>query len=157
MVNSLLAQGVPVIAVTPRRSPLRDLAGVLAVLDGDADTAALTAAVGDRTRYVVAVDDAELLADAALDDALAELLRGARDGEHALVLAGTTDDLKTSYRGFAADALRSRSGLLLAVRDPDDGDMFGLRLPRNAGGGPTGRGLLIRLGTAQPIQVALPE
>jgi DNA segregation ATPase FtsK/SpoIIIE, S-DNA-T family len=146
--------------VTPRRSPLRDLAdhdGVLAVLDGDADEDALTSAIDDRTQYVVVVDDAELLNDTDLDDALAGVLRQARDGEHAVVLSGTTDDLKTAYRGFTADALRSRSGLLLAARSPDDGDMFGVRLPRNVGaGGPVGRGTLIRLGTAQPVQVAVP-
>jgi hypothetical protein len=35
--------------------------------------------------------------------------------------------------------------------------MLGIRLPRNAGGGPTGRGVLVRLGAAMPVQVALPD
>jgi S-DNA-T family DNA segregation ATPase FtsK/SpoIIIE len=160
MVHSLLARDVPVVLVTPRRSPLRDLAdapGVLAVLDADADRDALTDAIGGRHRYVVVVDDAELLRDTPLDDALADVLRAARDGEHGVVLAGVTEDLKTAYRGFAADALRSRSGLLLAVQSADDGDMFGIRLPRNAGtGGPIGRAILIRLSNTLPVQVALP-
>jgi S-DNA-T family DNA segregation ATPase FtsK/SpoIIIE len=41
------------------------------------------------------------------------------------------------------------------VAGPGDGDLFGLRLPRGAGPGPLGRGLLIRPGTMAPVQVAL--
>jgi S-DNA-T family DNA segregation ATPase FtsK/SpoIIIE len=160
MVHSLLARDVPVVLVTPRRSPLRELAGtpgVLAVLEAEADRDAVTAAIGGRQRYVVVVDDAELLRDAPLDDALADVLREARDGEHGMIIAGATEDLKSAYRGFAADALRSRSGLLLAVQSADDGDVFGIRLPRNAGsGGPIGRAILVRLSNTLPVQVALP-
>jgi S-DNA-T family DNA segregation ATPase FtsK/SpoIIIE len=160
IVHSLLVRDVPVVVVTPRRSPLRQLdgePGVLAVLDGDADRDTLTSAIGDHYRYVVVVDDAELLRDTPLDDALADVLREARDGEHGMVVAGLTEDLKSAYRGFAADALRSRSGLLLAAQTADDGDMFGIRLPRNAGtGGPIGRAILIRLAITTPVQVALP-
>jgi hypothetical protein len=88
---------------------------------------------------------------------LAALLRDARDGEHGLLLAGTTDDLKSVYRGFTVDALRSRSGLLLAPQAPEDGDLFGIRLPRNtAASGPAGRALLILAGNTEPIQIALP-
>jgi S-DNA-T family DNA segregation ATPase FtsK/SpoIIIE len=160
MVGSLLDRHVPVLLITPRRSPLRDLAGepaVLTVLDADADPAALRSAVDGRTRYVVVVDDAELLRDTLLDDTIADLLRQARDSEQAVILAGTTEDLKSTYRGAAADALRSRAGLLLHVRAPDDGEIFGIRLPRNAASGPTGRALLVRAGSTQPVQVALPN
>ncbi|WP_232071471.1 FtsK/SpoIIIE domain-containing protein [Phytohabitans flavus] len=161
MVDSLRARQVPVVVVTPRRSPLRDLAGapgVLGVLEADADRDALRAAIGGQRSYVVVVDDAELLRDTPLDDELADVLREARDGEHGMIVAGLTDDLKNAYRGFAADALRSRSGLLLAVQSADDGDILGVRLPRNAGtGGPIGRATLVRLSVPMPVQVALPD
>ncbi|MFI6519974.1 FtsK/SpoIIIE domain-containing protein [Spirillospora sp. NPDC050679] len=151
---------VPVVLVTPRRSPLRLLAGrpgVLGVLDGDADADDLTGAIGEEHRYVVVVDDAELLDETELDDALREVLRTARDGEHAVVIGGTTEDIGRGYRGFLSDTRRSRSGVLLAVESADDGDLFGLRLPRNAAlGGPTGRGLFVALGATTQIQVALP-
>ncbi|MFL6141163.1 MAG: FtsK/SpoIIIE domain-containing protein [Labedaea sp.] len=156
MTQSLLDKDIPILLITPRRSPLRDLTGPLAVLDADADQEAVLSAVGDHSRYVVVVDDAELLRDTPLDDVLADLLRSARDGEHALVIAATTEDLKSTFRGFTTDALRARTGLLLAIQSPDDGDLFGVRLPRNnAGGGPTGRALLLRNGTTKPVQVAV--
>jgi S-DNA-T family DNA segregation ATPase FtsK/SpoIIIE len=159
MAGSLLARDVPLVLVTPRRSPLRGLAGrrgVLGVLDGDADATALEEPTRGHPRHVVIVDDAELVAGTTLDDSLDDALRRARDGDHAVVLAGTGEDLKSAYRGAAATALRSRSGLLLAVRGSEDGDLLGVRLPRNAGSGPLGRAVLVRLGSAQPVQVALP-
>ncbi|MEU4828047.1 FtsK/SpoIIIE domain-containing protein [Actinomadura sp. NPDC023710] len=151
---------VPVVLVTPRRSPLRLLAGrpgVLGVLTSDADAGDLERAIGDEHRYTVVVDDAELLDETELDEALTAVLRTARDGEHAVVIGGTTDDLGRGYRGFLSDTRRSRSGVLLSVDSPDDGDLFGLRLPRNAPlGGPTGRGLFVAAGATTRIQVALP-
>ncbi|WP_119728583.1 FtsK/SpoIIIE domain-containing protein [Thermomonospora amylolytica] len=151
---------VPVLLLAPRRSPLRDLAGrpgVLGVLGADATEDELLEAIGDEHRYVVVADDAELLDETDLDDALRGVLRTARDGEHAVVIGGTTEDLGRGYRGFLADARRSRSGVLLSATSPDDGELFGLRLPRNAAlSGPTGRALLVLTGTAAPIQVALP-
>ncbi|MEV7803927.1 FtsK/SpoIIIE domain-containing protein [Microbispora sp. NPDC088329] len=174
--RSLLDRGTPVLVVTPRRSPLRDLAGtpgVLAVLDGNArsvsgggtdDFGGLPGAldplalVAGHERYVVAVDDAELISpDSALGLALDEILRTGRDGEHGLLVAGATGDLATAYRGFAAEARKGRTGLLLNVQSPADGDLFAVRLPRGAVGGPPGRGLLVVSGTATPIQAAVPD
>ncbi|MFD0655680.1 hypothetical protein [Thermocatellispora tengchongensis] len=153
--------------VTPRRSPLRDLAGqpgVLAVLngrgepqDGAAGPQDLREAVAGRDRYVVLVDDAELVPqDTPLATALEEVLRSGRDAEHGLIIAGTTGDMTTAYRGFVAEARKSRTGMLLSVQGPTDGDLFAVRLPRGAVGGPPGRGLLITLGAITPIQAALP-
>ncbi|GLW65789.1 cell division protein FtsK [Actinomadura rubrobrunea] len=165
IVHSLLDPSVgggltPVVLITPRRSPLRELSGhpgVLGVLTGDADPDDLTDTIGDEHRYVVVVDDAELLDETDLDDALCGVLRTARDGEHAVVIGGTTEDLGRGYRGFLSDTRRSRSGVLLSISSPDDGDLFGLRLPRNAPtAGPTGRGLFVATGLTTQIQVALP-
>ncbi|MFO7250946.1 MAG: FtsK/SpoIIIE domain-containing protein [Actinomycetes bacterium] len=165
--RSLLSRDVPVLIVTPRRSPLRDLAGapgVLAVLDGGgrpldgSPEEPLSALVADQARYVVLVDDAELVSpDTSAGMALEEILRTGRDEEHGLLIAGTTGDLATAYRGFVAEARKSRTGLLLSVQSPADGDLFSVRLPRGAVGGPTGRGLLIISGTATPIQAAVPD
>ncbi|MEW9527017.1 FtsK/SpoIIIE domain-containing protein [Microbispora sp. NPDC049125] len=173
--RSVLQRGVPVLVVTPRRSPLRELAGspgVLAVLDGNArsvtgggadDFGGLPGAhdplalVVGQGRFLVVVDDAELISpDSPLGLALDEILRTGRDGEHGLLIAGTTGDLATAYRGFAAEARKARTGLLLSVQSPADGDLFTVRLPRGAVGGPPGRGLLVIAGAVTPIQAAVP-
>ncbi|MGH3320754.1 MAG: FtsK/SpoIIIE domain-containing protein [Streptosporangiaceae bacterium] len=160
MARSLLDQETPVAVVTPRRSPLRSLAatpGVLGVLGADDGPDALTALLSDHDRYVVLVDDAEMLKDAPIASALEEVLRSGRDADHFLALAGTTDDLTSTYRGFAVEARRSRSGLILAPQGPSDGEILGVRLPRNAGSGPVGRGLFARAGSLLPVQVPTQE
>ncbi|WP_244893992.1 FtsK/SpoIIIE domain-containing protein [Planobispora rosea] len=155
--RSLLSHGTPVVLVVPRRSPLSTLVdepGVLAVLDANGD---LSEAVAGQERYVVIVDDAELIsADSPLGAALERTLRTGRDSEHGLIIGGATGDLTSAYRGFVAEARKSRTGLLLAVQSPGDGDLFAVRLPRGAVGGPPGRGLLLTLGRITPIQTALP-
>ncbi|MFK4040979.1 FtsK/SpoIIIE domain-containing protein [Nonomuraea wenchangensis] len=154
--RSLIERGTPVIAVTPRRSPLRGLYGLLAVLDGNAGN--LAELVAELHDYVVLVDDAELVnADSPLGMALEEVLRSGRDGDHALLVAGTTGDLAVAYRGFVAEARKSRTGVLLAVQGQTDGDLFNIRLPRGTVGGPPGRGFLVTTGTITPIQAALPD
>ncbi|WP_223166998.1 FtsK/SpoIIIE domain-containing protein [Nonomuraea sp. SYSU D8015] len=154
--HSLIDRGTPVIAIAPRRSPLRDLDGALAVLDGNA--ANLLELVADQHHYVVLVDDAELInPDSPLGTALEEVLRSGRDGDHGLLIAGTTGDLAVAYRGFVAETRKARTGLLLAVQGQNDGDIFTIRLPRGAAGGPPGRGLLVTTGNITPVQAALPD
>ncbi|NUP79485.1 MAG: cell division protein FtsK [Nonomuraea sp.] len=154
-VHSLIAAGTPVIAIAPRRSPLRDLPGTVATLDGNA--ANLPELVAGLRQYVVVVDDAELInPDTPLGTALDEVLRSGRDGDHGLLIAGTTGDLAVTYRGFVAETRKSRTGLLLSVQSQTDGDLFTIRLPRGAGGGPPGRGLLVTTGNLTPVQTALP-
>ncbi|WP_329425888.1 FtsK/SpoIIIE domain-containing protein [Streptosporangium sp. NBC_01495] len=154
--HSLLSHGTPTVLVTPRRSPLCtlvDTPGVLAVLDAGGD---LHEAVAGQDRYVVIVDDAELISpDSPLGTALEQVLRSGRDGEHGMIIGGTTGDLTTAYRGFAAEARKGRTGLLLSVQSPADGDLFTVRLPRGAVGGPPGRGLLVTLGSVVPVQAAV--
>jgi S-DNA-T family DNA segregation ATPase FtsK/SpoIIIE len=50
---------------------------------------------------------------------------------------------------------RSRSGLLISPQSSNDGDLLGVRLPRNMAAGPPGRGLLALNGTVAGVQVAL--
>ncbi|MFI9589398.1 FtsK/SpoIIIE domain-containing protein [Nonomuraea sp. NPDC052265] len=154
--RSLIAAGTPVIAVAPRRSPLRDLTDAVAVLDGNATN--LPELVADLSQYVVVVDDAELVnPDSPLGTALEEVLRSGRDGDHGLLIAGATGDLAVAYRGFVAETRKSRTGVLLSVQGPTDGDLFSIRLPRGAGGGPPGRGLLVTTGNVTSVQAALPD
>jgi S-DNA-T family DNA segregation ATPase FtsK/SpoIIIE len=166
MVRSLLdpdlGEGtVPVVLICPRRSPLRTLEGepgVLAVLDAHSDEDALDQAVGENSRYVIVVDDAELMDGTDLEEPLEEALRSARDGDHGLIIAGTNDELARTYNGFIADCRRSRSGALLGVNSSDDGELLGLRLPRNVSTvGPAGRILLVRLGRSIPAQGAFSQ
>ncbi|MGI5233150.1 FtsK/SpoIIIE domain-containing protein [Actinoallomurus sp. CA-142502] len=151
---------VPVVLICPRRSPLRELEGrpgVLAVLDDKATDDAVAAAVGERKRYVLVVDDAELIGDSDLDDALTARLREARDAEQGIIIAGSSDDLTRVFNGLLADIRRSRSGVLLGVRSADDGDLLGIALPRNnTVVGTIGRGVLANTGQTTPIQIAIP-
>jgi S-DNA-T family DNA segregation ATPase FtsK/SpoIIIE len=160
MARALIDGGTPVVAITPRRSPLRSLdgaSGVLAVLGPDATADALDTAIAGHERYVVLADDAELLINGPVSDRLEKLLLSGRDGDHGMILAGSTGDLTRAYSGFVPTALKSRCGVLVAISSPSDGDLFGVRLPRNAGAGPLGRGLLVRPGGVLPVQLALGE
>jgi S-DNA-T family DNA segregation ATPase FtsK/SpoIIIE len=160
MARSLLARQTPVILVTPRRSPLRSLDGqdgVLGVFGADADPAALQSAAEGQERYVVLVDDAELLFNAPVSDPLEKIIVSGRDADHGVIVAGSTPDFARAFSGFIPAALRSRCGILVSVESPSDGDVFGVRLPRNAGAGPAGRGLLIKAGTVAPVQLAISE
>ncbi|MFJ6798514.1 FtsK/SpoIIIE domain-containing protein [Streptomyces sp. NPDC091268] len=155
--ESLLAAGTPVILITPRRSPVRDLEGrpgILGVLNAESredDLADLVEKAEGRP-YAVIADDAELLYDTRLDEALEALLRKGADGGIGLLAAGTTDSLGSQYRGFVTAARKSRNGLLLSPQSSQDGELFGIRLPSNAGAGPTGSGLLVTGGTFKPVQ-----
>ncbi|MFI1360662.1 FtsK/SpoIIIE domain-containing protein [Streptomyces sp. NPDC020898] len=158
--ESLLRVGTALVIITPRRSPLRDLEGregVLGVLNAESsgfDLEELQQQVGERP-YVVVVDDAELLYDTPLDEALEGVIRKGVDGGVGLLAAGTTDTLSSQYRGFAVDARKSRNGMLLTPQSPQEGELFGIRLPANSGGGPVGSGLLISGGTYMPIQAVM--
>lgn len=167
MATSALDRGWSVGLVTPRRSPLRDLAdrgGVVGVLDVGAsrdDVAAFLDQLipeGDRPS-VLLVDDAELLGtEGPVADGIVDHLAALRDRPGLVVAAGTSDELAGAYRGPAAALKKSRSGILLVPSGPNDGDIFGLRLPRSALGGATpGRGLLVTGGIWQAVQVPLPS
>jgi S-DNA-T family DNA segregation ATPase FtsK/SpoIIIE len=160
MARSLIAAQTPILVITPRRSPLRALEGtpgVVAVLGADFDIEFLRAGLNPLDRYVVLVDDAEMLFDAPNSPVLERIIVTGRDADHGLILAGTTGDLGRCYTGFIPAALKSRCGVLVTVDTPDDGDLFGVRLPRNAAPGPIGRGLIFRPGRMTPIQLAIDE
>ena len=72
-------------------------------------------------------------------------------------MAGTTEELAGVYRGFAADARKSRLGLLLTPASSLDGELLSVKLPRSTGGSyPPGRGLLVVRGEWTAVQVPVP-
>ncbi|MEU8585667.1 FtsK/SpoIIIE domain-containing protein [Streptomyces sp. NPDC048664] len=160
--RSLTGGGLPVVLITPKRSPLKELEGepgVLGVLGSDASQSDLTELL-ERTaggRYAVVVDDAELLYDSALDSPLEEIVRSGMDGDHAVVVAGSAEQLGSQYRGFVVEARRNRHGLLLAPT-PDAGEqLFGVRLPRTGAAHPAGRGVLVHGGAAVQVQAVVAD
>ncbi|MBQ1119271.1 FtsK/SpoIIIE domain-containing protein [Streptomyces sp. B15] len=162
--RSLLRAGLPLIVVTPKRSPLRELEGepgVLGALREMADAAQLKElldrAGADGARYAVVVDDAELVYDTPLDSVLESVVRSGVDGGHGLVAAGTTDSLTSQYRGFLREARRARSGLLLSPQNNSEGELFSIRLPRATASNVAGRGLLVLSGEMTPVQAVTDE
>jgi S-DNA-T family DNA segregation ATPase FtsK/SpoIIIE len=152
----LRATGTPVVLVAPARSPLGSSAariGASRVL-GPADAQALSAALA-QDPVAVLVDDVTRLADTPVDQALVELLRSGGDG-HVVVVAGSNDELATTFRGTAAEVRRSRAGLLLCP-SWTDGELLGARLPRGDPETVPGRGVLIGCDRQIPVQVAVAD
>ncbi|MDP9239476.1 MAG: hypothetical protein M3O55_02400, partial [Actinomycetota bacterium] len=148
-----IAHGTPVATVTPRRSPLRDLPDVLGcfTLSGAGDLTALLAQVIGP--LVVFADDAGTLLDTEMEAVLTDLLQRADGRPWALVLAGVTDELITTYRGITTAARRNKAGLLISPSGPVDGEVLGVRLPRGVGAR-VGRGVVAVRGATTPVQVA---
>jgi S-DNA-T family DNA segregation ATPase FtsK/SpoIIIE len=159
---SLLQRGTEVILVTPRRSPLREFAsedGVLGSLNAESSSDELEALTQSaRGPYVIVVDDAELIYDTSLDEALEDEIRRGMDGGIGVIMAGAVDTLSSQYRGSVVQARKSRNGLLLSPQGSADGEMFNIRISSNsATGGPTGRGLFVQGGEVMPAQAVLPD
>ncbi|MFJ3309087.1 FtsK/SpoIIIE domain-containing protein [Streptomyces sp. NPDC086549] len=160
MARSMTRAGLPVVLITPKRSPLRELEGepgVLGVLPGDASQQDLTDLLAQTQggRYAVLADDAELLYDTPLDSALEEVVRSGLDGDHAVIAAGSAESLGSQYRGFVVEARRNRHGLLLAPTADAGEQLFGVRLPRTSSAGPAGRGVLIQGGAVTQVQAVI--
>jgi S-DNA-T family DNA segregation ATPase FtsK/SpoIIIE len=155
MTMSLVQGGSRVVAVTPRPSPLRRLIGTPGVLGVPVDDpGTFTALTNVDGPIAVVVDDAELVTDSPVGALLESYIKTARDRGRALVVAATTSELMHQFRGFAAEARKCRSGLLLAPESALDGDVLGARLPRSSvGHGPRGRGVLVVRGRLTPVQV----
>jgi S-DNA-T family DNA segregation ATPase FtsK/SpoIIIE len=148
-------RGVCVAVVAPQRSRLRDLArqpGVLAVSDGRDVDALRDVADSCPGSLVLLADDAEVLLDAPAEQVLLDMLKHAESGApRALVVAGTTDRMASTYRGITVEARRSRCGLLLSPSSSLDGELLGVRVPKATDPRP-GRGVLVVNGEVQPIQ-----
>ncbi|MFJ5776535.1 FtsK/SpoIIIE domain-containing protein [Streptomyces sp. NPDC093094] len=159
--RSLLRNDVPLVLVTPRRSPLRaleDEPGVLGFLTTDNSERDLKELLqrAEGRPYAVVADDADMLYDTDLDRALEDVAQSARDGGVGLLVAGATDTFNSQYRGFVVETRRSRQGLLLSPQSASDGELFNVRVP-TSGEGPVGRGILVRSGQMMPVQAILDE
>jgi S-DNA-T family DNA segregation ATPase FtsK/SpoIIIE len=163
MARSALDNGQQVIALAPRTSPVRDLAGkagVIGVFTGsDLTPEELTGALARVTgRALIVIDDASALRDAAASGELRDVIRNGEARQLAVVYAGDPEDLGSGFSGWLVDARRSRRGALLSPQNRTDGDLVGLRLPRTAVGQPVRPGrALLHLGDGEPITVQVPE
>jgi S-DNA-T family DNA segregation ATPase FtsK/SpoIIIE len=162
MAKSLLAGGTTIVVVCPRRSPLELLAaetGVAKVLSGrpdPADLGAVVTAAADAGPLVIIVDDAEAFARSEADEALRDWLRETTPGQVAVVVGGNLEDLRSEMRGVIAEAKKPKAALLLSPGSSLDGDLVGIRLPKNLTGRmPPGRGILALHGEATVVQVPL--
>ena len=101
---------------------------------------------------VLLADDAEMLLDSPAEHVLLEVLKHAESGApRALVIAGATDRMASTYRGITVEARRSRCGLLLSPGSSVDGELLGVRVPKATDQRP-GRGVLLMNGEVQAIQ-----
>jgi len=156
--SSLGRAGVPLILVTPRRSPLAaavDRAAVrLHLTSTDAQSAqAVSAALAQPGPVAIIVDDADLLTGTPLGDELVSRYRRIQDSDSRLMAAVTTDSV-TVPRGLVLELSRSRCGLVLEASSPADGSALGARLPAAVIAGiPKLRGALVSNGQVTAVQV----
>jgi S-DNA-T family DNA segregation ATPase FtsK/SpoIIIE len=160
MIGSLTSRDWQVLAIVPRRSPLRDLVGakgVVGVFGADADVEKVKEALdGLKSPFALVIDDLELLGN---DSPLSELVDARvgmlRDTGNLVIGAGTGSDLTSMYRGPVVSMKKSRAGIVLSPQKYDDAEIFGIQLPRGmAGGTPPGRAILVTGGRYEPVQVA---
>ncbi|MFP5335559.1 MAG: FtsK/SpoIIIE domain-containing protein, partial [Actinomycetes bacterium] len=148
--RALRRAGVPVVVVAPRASSLADAVPGAVVVRDLHDPVPVGRACEHRGT-VVLVDDVVAAEGSAVLDAVERHL-AAGGGT---VLAGEPAELAARFRGPVAEARRSRTGLLLSPTGYADGDVLGVSVPRAAAVAP-GRGVVVRRGVAQTVQVALP-
>jgi S-DNA-T family DNA segregation ATPase FtsK/SpoIIIE len=164
---AILAQahraGLAAIVAATARSPLVAQARECAVRVIDPDDDPDAVGVPPAHRVLLLVDDSERFVETAAGERLTGWLRLER-APLAAIVAGRAEDLATCYRGIGAEVRRSRCGLLLRP-GPLDGELLGVRLPRQPATGPPGRGVLVGEpawgrtfadGEPVPIQVARP-
>ena len=152
-----------VVAVAPRRSPLRQLAGSdrVTVLPEtqtlSTDVAAALSVVPGPS--ILVIDDAEMLLDNPVGMQLDQFVRRASDDDRIVLIGGTTIDLLRRFSGWTFEARQSRSGMVLQPASASEGEILDLRLPRSTGAQeqpPPGRGVLAVRGRWVAAQVVLP-
>ena len=162
MARSFLAAGTPVVVAAPRPSPLRALAGAPGVAglfdQPELGAAELTAALASFSRPgVILIDDAELLRDCGAAAELSRLIAHGADTGRALVLGGDAESIGTGFTGWQVEAKRARRGCLTAPASLPEGDLIGVRLPRDVVGQPLRPGrCLLHTGDGQLVTVAVP-
>jgi S-DNA-T family DNA segregation ATPase FtsK/SpoIIIE len=158
LARSLLESGAEVLAVCPRRSPLLDLKGdgLRKVWDAIPSAQEINdLLVVDSAPLAILIDDADTMARSEADEAIAAIWKAAPPGSIAIVVAGGIEELKSELKGVAAAARKAKAGLLFSPGNLD-GDLIGVRLPRNlTGRANPGRGVLGLFGEVTPVQVPL--
>jgi S-DNA-T family DNA segregation ATPase FtsK/SpoIIIE len=168
MATYALRTGWQVLLVTPRISPLRELAGrdgVHGPFDATSSETEVKALVDELVTadapLLALVDDVELVgADGWLPTLLADLVDRLRDTGSVLAAAGTPAEMGGLYRGPVVALKRSGSGLMLSPQSSADPDMFGVSIARSLLGQslPPGGGYLMRAGLPpERVQVIWPE
>ncbi|WP_245883007.1 FtsK/SpoIIIE domain-containing protein [Streptomyces hyaluromycini] len=139
-----------VVAFAARRSPLRELPGLTALVTEYGGLEAVLAPHPGPT--LLLVDDADTVEDEL--GVLDRWLSAAGPGHH-LVAAGRADALRRTYGHWTQRARDSRCGILLVPDHDLDGDLLGTTLPRHDRLAPLpGRGYLVTDGIAGGVQVA---
>ncbi|MFF0174363.1 FtsK/SpoIIIE domain-containing protein [Micromonospora profundi] len=162
MVAGLLTKGTPVVIAAPRRSPLRDLAGLPGVLDlvtsENFTSAGLAAALDGRAGpAVVVLDDAEQLLKCDAGSDLGDIARVGTEKGLGLIMGGSIDGLSSGFGGWHVDARRNRQGALLSPQGLGDGELIGAKLSRGQlGGGRPGR-VLAHFGDGKLHLVQVPR
>lgn len=160
LLRTLLAEAVrravPVAVAAPDGSPLHVAAarsGVPRVGPGDLAL--------PHARGLLLIDDAPAFDDSPLGTLVGAALDGP-DRALRVVLAASSEEVATAYRGPIAAVRRARCGIVLRP-GPVDGDLLGVGVGRHHEPGPPGRGLLVgdaawshgRDGRPVPVQAAL--
>ena len=151
--------GLPVLALCPVPNALsRDLGDDALLTDGLAEEALVERFRATPEGTVVLVDDAEMLKEGPLAQAMLALVQQARGKKWRVLLAGSTTEVGAGYSGWIYEARKTRQGLLMSPQGMADGDIFGARLLRSSlmPRVHPGRGLLIDPGGGQlMVQVPL--
>jgi len=164
MTRALLDAGTEVVLLLPRRSPLEALytgvAGIRAIFTGtDTPADKLEAALATDTGPVVLViDDGELVRDVPETAFLRGWIRSAADSGGGIILGGNTAEVGGGFSGWQTDIRNNQRGALLSPRNPFDGDLLGVRLPRSVTNGPVmpGRALVHR-GDGELLTLQVPR
>ena len=149
------------VLICPRRSPLPGLfaehpgvRGVFESTDIGADD--LKAALDAAGPVVLVIDDGELVRDMPAKDFLRDWIRSASGAGHGVILGGNAAEVGSGFAGWQTDIRNNQRGALLSPRNPFDGDLLGIRIPRSATTAPVSPGrALVHLGggSLQTLQV----
>lgn len=158
--------GLEAYLVAPRRTPLLEAPWWREAGSGADAADALACRLEDRLRdheaspmpWLVVVDDGEELADTPGGNALATLLRRARDVDLTVLAAVQTHTAHRAFGGWITGLRKSRHGIILNPNVDTDGDLYGVRLPKKASRKfPPGRGYLVSRGPVDYVQVVWPD
>jgi S-DNA-T family DNA segregation ATPase FtsK/SpoIIIE len=153
--QALAAPAAPhaVLALVPRRSPLRDSPYVRRVVTSCADLDAAVQEHEGGALYILA-DDADSVDD---PTGLLDRLMKPPNAHVTVIAAGRSDTLRRSFGHWTQKVRESRCGVLLMPDYDLDGDLLGVTLPRlNRLAAIPGRGFLCVGGSVEGIQITLP-